>query len=123
MSIFRSAAAVVVLLLVALLDAPASAQGARGLPDPISSSELVGLLEIAGWNAEDPDAIAVPIDRYHAAFATLREGAIENWLEDRRSSDADGLFEASGVDRAKDDATGRRQLSQRIADLDSTLFA
>ncbi|MFM1833527.1 MAG: hypothetical protein RLZZ461_1843, partial [Planctomycetota bacterium] len=48
MSIFRSAAAVVVLLLVSLLDAPAVAQGARGLPDPISSSQLVGLLEIGG---------------------------------------------------------------------------
>jgi hypothetical protein len=123
MSIFRSAAVVVVLLLVALLDAPVVAQGARGLPDPISSSQLVGLLEVAGWNAEDPDAIAVPIDRYQDAFRTLREGAIENWLADRRAGDAGGLFETSGVERAKDDATGRRQLAQRIADLDGTLFA
>ncbi len=122
MSISRTIVTAIVVLFASLLDTPATAQGARGLPDPISSSELVGLLEIAGWNAEDPDAIAVPIDRYHAAFATLREGAIENWLEDRRAGDAGGLFETSEVDRVKDEATGRRQLAQRIADLDTTLF-
>ncbi len=118
----RSILLVVVATLAVILDAPSFAQGARGLPDPISSSQLVGMLEAAGASGDDLDALAVPLERYLAGFQTLREGPIEDWLASRRGRGG-GVLDAPNADTIKDETNARRQIATRIADLDASLFA
>ena len=118
----RSLIALTLLALLSVIDAPAMAQGARGLPDPISSSGLTDLLIAAGVDEGDLELVAVPLDRYHAAFRELRSGPIEAWLDEKRSATG-GLFggtDASTIETQTDD---RRALADRIAALDDRLFA
>lgn len=122
----RRSRRLLVLMLVALLsrlDTTASAQGARGLPDPLSSSALTDLLIGAGLDEADLELVAVPLDRYHAAFRDLRSGPIEDWL-DRRRDDGGGLFGGgSDPDAVEDRVDDQRSLADRIASLDDRLFA
>lgn len=106
------------LLVLCGLGRPAFAQGARGLPDPISSSTLAAGLLAAGLAESDLELMAGPLDRYLADFRTLRSGPIEDWLEMRRSASR-GLLDADVEDRVE----ARLAVAGRIATLDERLFA
>ena len=109
-------------LLVVLLDCQrVMGQGARGLPDPISSAGLGRLLENAGVTDADLSVIDGPMSRYLSAMETLRNGRIEAWLERRRAGS--GLFESPDPDLIRSDIEDRRRLLSAIATLDRTLFS
>lgn len=114
------------LLLIAIfatgsITADSFAQGARGLPDPISSTELDAMLAVAG--ADEPErALAVdPHSRYLLSMATFREGEIESWLEEKRQRP--GMPGSSDPETMRRQTAERRHLAMRIAALDRGLFA
>ena len=109
-------------LLIAPATSPAAhAQGARGLPDPVSSAALERLLEGAGITDPPATLIDEPMARYLAAMETLRNGRIEAWLERRR--EGSGMFESPDPDLIRAEIEDRRRLLSAIAALDRTLFS
>lgn len=109
-------------LLIAPATSPAAhAQGARGLPDPVSSAALERLLEGAGITDPPATLIDEPMARYLAAMETLRSGRIEAWLERRR--EGSGMFESPDPDLIRAEIEDRRRLLSAIAALDRTLFS
>jgi hypothetical protein len=111
----------IAILSVGSITANSTAQGARGLPDPISSTELDAMLAAAGTDASARSLTVDPHERYLMAMATLREGEIEAWLEEKRESqDAMGASDTKVIQRR---TVARRRLAMRIATLDRGLFA
>ena len=122
MSNFRRLFACLIFLLVTLAtNQDAQAQGARGLPDPISSAGLERLL--GGVGVKDPPAAAIdgPMSRYLVAMETLRNGRIEAWLDQRR--EGPGMFESPDPTLIRNEIEDRRRLLSAIAALDRTLFS
>ncbi|MCP4834513.1 MAG: hypothetical protein GY895_07060 [Phycisphaera sp.] len=119
-----SIAMILVLAAITALDRPSHGQGARGLPDPISSSSLSNSLQESrpGDSSEAHESLmAGPVDRYQAAFRELRNGPIEDWLDARRSLSR-GFMTTQTVKEAKEDTRDRQRLLTRIAELDARLF-
>ncbi|MCP4833460.1 MAG: hypothetical protein GY895_01730, partial [Phycisphaera sp.] len=109
------------LLVTLATNQDARAQGASGLPDPISSAALERLLEGAGITDPSAAAIAEPMTRYLKAMEVLRNGRIEAWLEQRR--EGSGMFESPDPDLIRTEIADRRRLLSAIAALDRTLFS
>ena len=108
------------LIMVGSATSDSLAQGARGLPDPISSADLAAMLTAAGANVSDREIAADPHGRYLASMATLREGEVETWLEEKRAgSETPG---ASNPEMVRRQTRERRRLVMRIAALDRGLF-
>ena len=109
------------LLVTLATNQDARAQGARGLPDPISSAGLERLL--GGVGVTDPPLTAIdgPMSRYLVAMETLRNGRIEAWLEQRR--EGPGMFESPDPTLIRNEIEDRRRLRSAIAGLDQTLFS
>ena len=96
------------------------AQGASGLPDPISSTELNTMLAAAGADESDLALTVDPHGRYLRSMATLRKGEIESWLEEKR--ERPGVMDSSDPEMIGQRTAERRRLAMRIASLDRSLF-
>ncbi len=122
MTHLRHLSACLAFLLVTLAtNQDARAQGASGLPDPISSAALQRLLDGAGITDPPAAAIDEPMTRYLTAMKALRNGRIEAWLEQRR--EGSGMFESPDPDLIRTEIDDRRRLLSAIAALDRTLFS
>ena len=108
-----------------LVDGRAFGQGASGLPDPMSTTWLEEQLDRcggAGTAEASNEMFAAPFDRYQEAFRALRNDSIERWLEERRGRSL-GFLEAPPIEEARSEARTRRDLANRIAELDDRLMA
>lgn len=102
-----------------LCNAPAAAQGAKGiLPDPISSADIkAGAAEAGLTEAQLPGAFAA-LERYLADWKTLRDAEVAKFLIewDSRPADASAEVQKAFADR-------RRGIYSRMSGLDAALVA
>lgn len=107
--------------ILALLPSPsAAAQGTFGtLPDPISTSDLMGYADRLDLSPQQRQAILTFHDQYKREFRVLREGEIADYLDQMRQAEGPSMPQRKVVE---DLIKGMERLNNRIAAVDNRML-